>query len=350
MLAILQYVYTGCIKLLPSKLIKETDGQCIFNYLIIALPLIGLQQTCALLSLLLKKSPELPNSGWLLQWNFSASKSPITFTWIVKNYFYDSDIVLQLLEHGMNVHVSDVQCALEILPNEEYKVFHKLVKQLHKAQQNEFTVNSYTTLVSKKIYFAAILCSSLKKDTNRRKQDIWLSHFSNAHISSFKLQQLSMLLTPELRARLFHNFCSKKKAEQCNVLLDSAGELDKKIMLNTLNDDNAIFIVKSSNDLFEKFIEHCPPDDINEVFRIIYNSRKQLKKEIYRTVLVLLEKGCDVKGLSMFYSSGIEGTAIHGAVELCLRSGKNLLLPQVSSRFISFYLYNRKHKTSIHSM
>ena len=348
MLAILQYVYTGCIQLLPSRLIKETDGQCIFNYLIITLPLIGLQQTCALLSLLLKKSPELPNSGWLLQWNFSASESPITFTWIVQNYFYDSDIVLQLLEHGMNVYVSDVLCALEILPNEEYKVFHKLIKQIHKAQQDEFTVN-YTALVSEKIYFAAILCSSLKNDTNRHKQDIWLNYFSNARISSFKLQQLSMLLTPELRARLFRNFCSKKKAEQCNVLLDSAGELHKKIMLNTLN-DNAIFIVKSSNDLFEKIIEHCP-SDINEVFRIICNSRKQLDdEEIYRIVLALLLKGCDIKRLSMFYSAGTEGTAIHGAVELCLRSGKNLLLPQVSSRFISFYLYYRKHKTSIHSM
>ncbi len=302
-----------CTELLPSRLKHKKDGQDICHFLIYALPfIVGHRCAFELLFILLKKTSEHPNSGWLLQWDFSVSKSPtsITFQWILKNGFYDSEVVSALLEHGMDVDAFDICYALMLLPDEEYDVFHKLVKRTRKVQSELLD----RAIKLGKIYFAAILCCYIKNGT---KHDMCLKCISTE--SSSKFIQLAGLLTADLRAKLFCNLCDKKKPTKCTALLNSGYSFTPSIILKALN-DHIIFILDESFDLFQSLIKHHLLD-INEVFQILHICGKKITpNQKCRVALVLLKEGCAVKQLCIFHSA--RGTAIHGAVELCLRSGK----------------------------
>ena len=267
--------------------------------------------------LLFRKNFHIISSGWLLNFDFNVANSEISFYWLLKNSLYDREVVFQLLIHGMRVCKEEIDFALTELPDEEMDVFEKLVENL---QKGKATLHKHIVpedyIRYGKFCFAAILCLKIK---NAPKIDKFLELMSSPNVRATNVEKFSALLTSTLRSQLFKKMCITKQTKNCSIVLES-GKLNNDDELDILKAHASLLLHPQRLHLFKKIQKQS--QSINAILKIVL---KATDKSIhfptkYSVVLDLLEDGCDVTHLTLAYTMGKNGTPLHGAVEMCLRT------------------------------
>ncbi len=274
-----------------------------------------------LLSLLLIKHPKYPNKGWLLEFEFSAENVPVTFEYLVTRNLYDEEALCILLKRGMTVTPTDIIFAHQVLSNEEYFIFHELMKG--------FIANPISTLChpsidqikkSRKLNFAAIVCLHCG-DTEK-----FIQLACSPGVCLSNMEQLVKMLTTKDCSNLFNELCSNRITEKCLIVLESGNCLPNVLLPIFLKHISFILETKGLAAIFMELLKlHSSSTNmINNFFKAC--TSKSLRMPIalkYKVALVLAEKGGDIDLLKLAYTQGSNGTAIHGAVELCLKEGES---------------------------
>lgn len=284
-----------------------------------------------------------PKSGWLLQFNFSAkptAKYPYyknIFQFILENSLFNFDVVAQLLSHEMSISDSDVIVALEVLCDTEYSIFHCLFSRFKtKSSFEKLNKAIYIDKVIKdKPNFAAIILSAY----NDTMADKFIEVAGSKAVCLQNLEVLVPTLTPRNRSKLFLRLWKIKTPDKCATVLKS-GSLDSKFMLQSFKKFTTFILDKQYGLLYKPLITHLSLD-LNDVFRVVFEARNlELSDEYYKFALLFIMNNGDIDLLSIAYTQGTRGTALHGAVELCLKTESKLMfihrnLP--NDRYISMH-------------
>ena len=278
-----------------------------------------------LLSLLLIKHPKYPKNGWLLEFDFSAENVLITFKYLVSRNLFLEEAVSILLKRGMTVFLPDILCAHQVLSNDkDFILFHELMKGFIanpiSAQQCLCSHPViYQIKKSWKLNFAAIVCLHCG-DT-----ETFIQLACSPGVYSSNIKQLVKMLTPNDCSNLFNELCSNRNTDKCLIVLQF-GNCQPDALLPIFNEHNSFILDTKTGVIFCELLKlHSSSTSmINKFFKAC--TSKNLKMPIalkYKVALVLAEKGGDIDLLKLAYTQGSNGTAIHGAVELCLIKGKS---------------------------